>query len=87
MFPLIDGRHIDGRSAPATQRNSRAILRLYNTAMPDRKANVQPESVTRDFIPVAPERSKRESLLKRRLIGAAVIIGLILLGLAFPVVI
>jgi hypothetical protein len=55
--------------------------------MQDRKANSQAEDVTEDLIPIEPERQKRDSLLRRRMIGAAIIIGLVLLGLAFPVII
>jgi hypothetical protein len=55
--------------------------------MPDRKANSPVESVTEDFISLVPGRPKRDSLLRRRLLGAAIIIVLVLLGLAFPVVI
>jgi hypothetical protein len=39
------------------------------------------------LIPKATERQKRDSLLRRRLIGAAIIIGLAILGFAFPVII
>jgi hypothetical protein len=40
-----------------------------------------------DLVPTMTERQKRDSLLRRRLIGAANIIGLMALGFAFPVVI
>ena len=72
---------------PRYRRNSRAILRVYNITMPERKGNFQVDNVTGDLIPSTPERHERDSLLKRRLIGAAIIIALVLLGLAFPVVI
>jgi hypothetical protein len=36
---------------------------------------------------MAPEYRKRDSLLFRRLVGGAFILGLALLGLAFPIVI
>jgi hypothetical protein len=75
------------QTCPRYHRNRLAILQLYNTNMLDRKANSQVESVTEDLIPIASERQKRDSLLRRRMIGAAIIIGLVLLGLAFPVVI
>ena len=55
--------------------------------MPDRKANSQEVSAADDLIPAPTDRQKRDSLLRRRLIGAAIIIGLALLGLAFPVII
>jgi hypothetical protein len=55
--------------------------------MPGRKENFRVASTTDGLIPTRSERQERDSLLKRRLIGAAVIIGLVLLGLAFPVVI
>jgi hypothetical protein len=55
--------------------------------MPERKENSQVESRASDLIPTTPARQERDSLLMRRLIGAAVIIGLVLLGLAFPVII
>jgi hypothetical protein len=86
MFPLVDG-HKHVVTGPRHQRNARAILPVYNTAMHDRKVNFQIESVGDELNPNPSERQKRESLLKRRLIGAAIIIGLALLGLAFPVVI
>jgi hypothetical protein len=55
--------------------------------MLDRKANSQVTRVTDDLIPAPTERQKRDSLLRRRLIGAAIIIGLALLGLTLPVII
>ena len=55
--------------------------------MLDRKANSQVTRVTDDLIPAPTERQKRDSLLRRRLIGAAIIIGLVLLGIAFQAVI
>jgi len=36
---------------------------------------------------MTPDRKKRDSLFLRRMIGCAVIIGLAILGLAFPIVI
>jgi hypothetical protein len=55
--------------------------------MLDRKANSQVISVADDLISAPTERQKRDSLLRRRLIGAAIIIGLALLGLALPTII
>jgi hypothetical protein len=55
--------------------------------MLDRKANSQVEGLTEDLSPVALRHQKRDSLLRRRMIGAAIIIGLVLLGLALPMVI
>jgi hypothetical protein len=75
------------QASPHYHRNRLAILQLYNPNMQDRKANSQAESVTEDLNPIAPGRQKRDSLLVRRMIGAAIIIGLVLLGLALPVVI
>jgi hypothetical protein len=86
MFPLI-GRRYGCGSLPPYHRNQLAILQLYNTNMQDRKANSQVESVTEDLRPIALERQKRDSLLRRRMIGAAIIIGLVLLGIAFQAVI
>jgi hypothetical protein len=76
------------RSAyPRTRRNLLAILQLYNTTMFGLKANSQVISDTENLSPSAPDRQQRDSLLRRRLIGIAFIIGLVLLGLAFPMVI
>jgi hypothetical protein len=55
--------------------------------MLDRKANSQVAIVADDLPPTLSEREKRDSLFKRRVIGAAIIIGLALLGLTFPVII
>jgi hypothetical protein len=74
-------------ACPQYRRNRLAILQLYNTNMQDPKAESQVQSVAEDLSPIASERQKRDSLLRRRMIGAAIIIGLVLLGLAFPVVI
>ena len=74
-------------ACPRYHRNQLAILDLYNTDMFDRKENSQVVGVADDLTPISPERQKRDSLFKRRLIGAAIIISLALLGLAFPVVI
>jgi hypothetical protein len=72
---------------PRCHRNPGAILALYNTGMPDPKANFQVVNATDNSIPTKTEQQKRDSLLRRRLIGAAIIISLALLGFAFPVVI
>jgi hypothetical protein len=74
-------------TCPRYHRNQLAILDVYNTDMFDRKENSQVVSVADDLTLTSPERQKRDSLLKRRLIGVALIIGLALLGLAFPLVI
>jgi hypothetical protein len=55
--------------------------------MPDLKVKSQVVNANNDTIPSFTESLKRDSLFRRRVIGAAIIIGLALLGLAFPVVI
>jgi hypothetical protein len=77
----------DAAACPRYRRNRLAILQLYNTNMQDPKANSQVQDAAEDLNPIAPERSERDSLFRRRMIGAAIIIGLVLLGLAFPVII
>jgi hypothetical protein len=74
-------------ACPRYPRNPLAILPFYNTNMLDPKENSHVVNVTGDLISATPVRQKGDSLLRRRLIGAAVIIGLVLLGLAFPMVI
>jgi F0F1-type ATP synthase membrane subunit c/vacuolar-type H+-ATPase subunit K len=54
--------------------------------MPDPKANFNVVTISDDLIPTT-ERQERDSLFKRRLIGVAFIVSLVLLGLAFPIVI
>jgi hypothetical protein len=43
--------------------------------------------VTEDLTLIASERRRRDSLFIRRMIGGAFILGLALLGLAFPIII
>lgn len=77
--------HADG--LPPYLRNSRAILTFYNTILLDSKANFKMVTIDDDLSSTMTDRQKRDSLLKRRIIGAAIIICLVLLGLALPVVI
>jgi hypothetical protein len=62
-------------------------LMFYNTNMFNRKADSQLISAAGDMFPTQSERQKRDSLLSRRMIGAAIIISLALLGFVFPVII
>jgi hypothetical protein len=86
MSPLINGRTTVA-ACPRYRRNLPAILVFYNIDMFDRKANSQEISATNDVIPIQSGRLKRDSLFRRRMIGAAIIISLALLGFAFPVII
>jgi hypothetical protein len=62
-------------------------LTFYNTILLDSKANFKMVTIDDDLSSTMTDRQKRDSLLKRRIIGAAIIICLVLLGLALPVVI
>lgn len=55
--------------------------------MPDPKANSPVITAPDEFILATADRQKRDSLLRLRIIGAAVIIGLVILGFVFPVII
>jgi hypothetical protein len=86
MSPLINDR-TPVAACPRYRRNPLAIMLFYNTNMLDRKANSQLISATGDVFPIQSEQQQRDSLLKRRMIGAAIIISLALLGFVFPVII